>query len=402
MAQFKYLAIADDGTKLRATAEALSAEELRSELLARRLEVVRIHEKKALSKIEITRERVPPADIMHFCRQTAAFVRAGIPIVDAMAVIRESSKNGRFRRVLQEAAEGLQAGLPLSESLRSNADIFPPYFLGILRSAEITGQLDIVLDQLSGYMERDLEARSRVKSALTYPMVVLVMSIVTVVILVAFVLPRFTEFFKSFKAELPLPTRILLNFSRFTQEYWYVLVGCAVAAAMVVWWLRRTVPGRVLKDRSLLRIPVVREVVQYAILERFCRIVGAMMRAGVPLPEGMQAAVDGTTNVVYRRALTRVRERMLEGEGMADPIAETALFPPAAVQMIRVGEETGTLDVQLDSAGQYYARELEYKLTRLTTLFEPAVIVFMGVIVGFVAVALVSAMYGVFNSSDLK
>lgn len=402
MAQFKYLAIADDGTKLRATAEAMSAEALRNELLARRLEVVKIRERKPLAKLEITRERVPPADIMHFCRQAAAFVRAGIPIVTAMTVIREGTKNERFRQVLQEAAEGLQTGLPLSESLRRNADIFPPYFLGILRSAEITGQLDIVLDQLSGYMERDLEARSRVKSALTYPTVVLVMSMVTVVILVAFVLPRFTEFFKSFKAELPLPTRILLTVSRFTQDSWHVFAGLVVVIVALAIWLRRTGPGRSLKDRALLRIPVINEIVQYAILERFCRVIGAMMRAGVPLPQGLQAAVDCTNNVVYRRSLARVRERMLEGEGMADPIAETDLFPPAALQMIRVGEETGTLDAQLDSAGQYYARELEYKLKRLTTLLEPAVIVFMGVIVGFVAVALVSAMYGVFNSSNLK
>jgi type IV pilus assembly protein PilC len=276
--------------------------------------------------------------------------------------------------------------------------IFPNYYIGILRSAEITGQLDVVLDQLSAYLERDLESRSKIKSALTYPAIVLVMSIVTVVILVAFVLPRFTGFFKEFDAKLPLPTQILLDFSDFTQQWWWAIVGLTAAVVIGIYTSLRTERGRLAKDRLFLRMPIIGEVVQYAVIERFCRIISAMMKAGVPLPEAMQAAIEGANNKVFEDALVSAREAMLEGEGLAEPIRETQLFPAAAVQMFRVGEDTGTLDAQLDSAANYYARELDYKLKKLTSLAEPMIIVFMGVVVGFVAVALVSAMYGVFNS----
>jgi type IV pilus assembly protein PilC len=398
MAQFKYVAVTAEGTKLRATTEAMSADALRNELLGRQLEVKKISEKKTFGKIEITKQKVKRAEIMHFSRQIGAFVRAGIPIVDAIETVREGTTNDRFRAILLDVAEQIQTGIPFSEALARHRDVFPSYYIGILRSAEITGQLDVVLDQLSLYLERDLESRQKVKSALTYPAIILVMAIVTVVILVGFVMPRFTAFFKEFDAKLPLPTQMLLDFSDFTQQWWFAIIGVAGALILGGFLFLRTDTGKRTKDRFFLRLPLVGDVVQYAVIERFCRIISAMMKAGVPMPEAMQAAIEGANNKVYEDALIRVREQMLEGEGISGPIIQSQLFPPAATQMLKVGEETGTLDAQLDSAAAFYARELDYKLKRLTSLAEPAIIIFMGVVVGFVAVALVSAMYGVFQN----
>lgn len=398
MAQFKYLAVAADGTKLRATTEAMSADALRNELAARQLEVVKITEKKSFSKIEITKQKVKRQEIMHFSRQISAFVRAGIPLVDAIQTVREGTSNDRFRAILQDVAEQIQTGIPFSEALSRHADVFPSYYIGILRSAEITGQLDVVLDQLSLYLERDLEARQQVKSALTYPAIVFLMSIATVVILVAFVLPRFTSFFKEFDADLPLPTQLMLDFSDFIQSYWWAIIAVfAIVAGSLYAWMR-TDNGKRTRDKILLKVPLVGDILQYSVIERFCRIISAMMKAGVPLPEAMQAAIEGCNNKIYEEGLIEVREAMLEGEGIAEPVTASQLFPAAATQMLRVGEDTGTLDQQLDSAAAYYSRELDYKLKRLTSLAEPAIIVFMGVVVGFVAVALVSAMYGVFQN----
>jgi type IV pilus assembly protein PilC len=397
MAQFKYLAVAADGTKLRATTEAMSAESLRNELMGRQLEVKKISEKRSFNRIEITKQKVKRQEIMHFSRQIGAFVRAGIPIVDAIQTVKEGTENERFRDVLQDIAEQIQTGIPFSEALARHSDVFPNYYIGILRSAEITGQLDVVLDQLSLYLERDLESRQKLKSAMTYPAIVLVMSLVTVVILVGFVLPRFTGFFKEFDAKLPLPTQLLLDFSDFTQTYWWAILGTVAIVGTSLFMFLKTDKGQLTKDRIFLRLPLFGDVVQYAVIERFCRIISAMMKAGVPLPEAMQAAIEGANNKVYEDALVIAREAMLEGEGIAGPITESGLFPPAATQMLRVGEDTGTLDAQLDSAANYYARELDYKLKKVTSLAEPAIIIFMGLVVGFVAVALVSAMYGVFS-----
>ncbi len=398
MAEYKYLAVATDGTKLRATAEAMSADALRNELTRQDLEVVKITEKKSFNKIEITKQRVKRPEIMHFSRQIGAFIRAGIPLVDAIETVREGTKNERFRAILQDVAEQIQGGVPFSEALARHREVFPNYYIGILRSAELTGQLDVVLDQLALYLERDLEARQKVKSAMTYPAIVFLISIVTVVILVAFVLPRFTGFFKEFDAKLPLPTQLMLDFSDFIQAYWWAIGAIVLVVGVALYSALKTEAGQRRRDKILLRLPLVGDIVEYSVVERFCRIISAMMKAGVPLPEAMQAAIEGTNNKVYEDGLAQARESMLEGEGMAEPITATGLFPSAALQMLRVGEETGTLDQQLDASAAYYSRELDYKLKKLTSLAEPAVIVFMGVVVGFVAVALVSAMYGVFQN----
>lgn len=400
MATYKYTAVTPDGRQVKDTIEGVSLASAENELLRLNFDVKSIKERKSLAQLEISPERVPRQEVMHFSRQVAAFVRTGIPIVDAVQVVEEGTANKRFKNILVEVREELEAGVPFSETLAPHASVFPPYYLGILRSAELTGQLDTVLDQLSVYIERDMEARSKIKSALTYPLAILVMSIVTMLVMVTFVLPKFVTFFDDLDAELPLPTRLLLGFSDFMSTWGWLIFLVVLAFGVGFYLTGKSEGGRRFRHRTFLKIPIVGEIVQYSAIERFSRIVAAMMRAGVPLPDAMASAIESTNNQVFEDGLRVARDEMLEGDGVAGPLERTGLFPPAMVQMARVGEETGTLDTQIESAATYYARELEYKLRRLTDLFEPAIILFMGFIVGFVAVALISAMYGVFNSSD--
>src|SRR5690242_7086854 len=399
MPTYKYVAVGLDGSQIKETAEAPSEDVLRNQLLLRNLEVKQLKQRKTFNELELTPQRVPKQEIMHFSRQMAAFVRTGIPITDALEVIEEGSGNKRFKQMMAEMREQIQNGVAFSDALAEHASVFPPYYVGILKSSELTGQLDTSLDQLSTYIERDVEAKSVIKSALVYPLVVAGMSVVTVVILAVYVLPEITKFFKGLHAKLPLPTRMLLGMSDMMSNFWFVWVGLFLALVGALIWLQKSKKGRMIRDRLFLRLPLIKEIVLYSIVERVCRIVAAMVKAGVPLPDTLAAAIQGTNNKVFDGALELARERMLEGEGLAQPITDTELFPKAATQMMKVGEDTGTLDVQLDNAAQYYGRELEYKLKKLTSLFEPAVIIFMGLIVGFVAVALISAMYGVFGQS---
>jgi type IV pilus assembly protein PilC len=221
-------------------------------------------------------------------------------------------------------------------------------------------------------------------------------------VLTIFVLPKFADFFDSLGAELPITTRMLIALAGFSKDFWWVYIVGFAAAGAVVGYLMKADSGRKLRDRLMLKVPVVSDVVLYSVVERLCRILAAMSRAAVPLPDAMAAAIKGANNNVFETGLQTAQERMLEGEGLAAPISDTNLFPRAAVQMIRVGENTGTLDQQLENASDYYSHELDYKLKRLTTLFEPAVIVFMGLIVGFVAIALVQAMYGIYSSPAIS
>jgi len=400
MPTYKYVAVGSDGNQVKETAEAPSEDVLRNQLLLRNLEVSHLKQRKTFNELELTPQRVPKQEVMHFSRQMAAFVRTGIPVTEALEVIEEGSGNKRFKQMLSGMREQIQNGMPFSDAVAEHAKVFPPYYIGILRSAELTGHLDTSLEQLSTYIERDVEAKSTIKSALVYPLVVLGMSIVTVVILAVYVLPKFTKFFKNLGAKLPLPTRMLLGISDATQKYWFVWAALILTFVVVMLWMHKSERGRFLRDRLFLRVPLVREVILFAVTERVCRIVAAMVKAGVPLPDTIAAAIQGTNNKVFEAALQVAQERMLEGEGLAQPVIDSGLFPRAATQMMRVGEDTGTLDTQLENAAQYYGRELEYKLKKLTSLFEPAVIIFMGLIVGFVAVALISAMYGIFNQTS--
>jgi type IV pilus assembly protein PilC len=228
------------------------------------------------------------------------------------------------------------------------------------------------------------------------------MSIVTVIILATFVLPKFKTFFASFHATLPLPTRIMLSVANFVSTWWFLLVAGLILVVGGSIALHRWDKGKAWIDSIILRAPVLGDLVQAVIMERVCRILSSMIHAGVPLPEAMAATSVASNNAVFKQGLDHVREEMMEGQGLSEPIARTGLFPGAARQMFRVGEETGTLDDQLELAASYYNREVDIKVKRFTGLFEPAVIILMGLIVGFVAVALVSAMYGIYHQVHVE
>jgi type IV pilus assembly protein PilC len=346
---------------------------------------------------EIIAPRVKREEVMHLTRQLGAFIQAGLPLLDAVRTLGEESTNSTLRRLMAEVEDGLRRGETLSDCLERHPKVFPEYYRGILRSAELTGQLDVVLRQLARYLERDMEAKRKVKSAMVYPSVIALMSMATVVILAAYVLPRFKLFFASMDARLPLPTRMLLAVTDFLSTWWWLLAG-GLAVALVGGYLAvRTQSGRLFRDRVLLATPVLGGTIRFALVERFCRILASMAGAGVPLPEALRVATESLRNMVFMRALTHVGEALMRGEGLARPLAATRVFPGTATRMMRVGEETGTLDNQLEVTAQYYEGELDYKIKKLTSLFEPIVIVVMGGIVGFVAVALVSAMYGIFG-----
>ncbi|HEY8720106.1 type II secretion system F family protein [Pengzhenrongella sp.] len=401
MPKFAYVALAPDGAQTRGVQDSPTLAAARMALVRQQLRVTKIEAKKGWGQLELTQARIRPADLMHLSRQLSAFLRAGIPILDAIRVLAEENDRSAVRRVLSSLGEDLRSGLTLSEAIDKHPKDFPDWYRGILRSAELTGKLDTVLDQLSAYIERDVEARRKIQNAMLYPAIVFVMAICTIVVLSVFVLPKFEDFFASLDAKLPLPTRMLLGGTRFMGKWWWLIVGVMAVVALVAFGLSRTTPGRYAWHQVLLKIPVVGEAVRYSKIERFTRLLASMVDAGVPLPQAMEVSTSSLNNLVFERALTRVREAMLRGEGLAQPISSTGLFPGIAAQMIRVGEDTGTLDAQLEVAAKFYERELDFKIAKVTTIIEPVVITVMGGMVGFVAVALVSAMYGIFRTANL-
>jgi len=397
MARFRYQGTTEAGNRTRGVTQATSLKTAMAGLVEQGFTVSQLKPKRNVLKFEITKEKLPQGELMHFSRQLSAFVRAGIPLIEAIEVIEEEADDKTLRMVLTGVRESLITGESFSDALRPYETLFPKFYVDMVRAAELTGSLDDVLRELAGYIKRDLEARNKIKSALVYPLVVLFMAIATVIVLSTFVLPRFKVFFEGFHATLPLPTRMLIGLTNFVSNDWLYIIAVLFLLIAIPMALVRTTGGRRMKDKLVLRLPVVGQVVLFAIIERFCRLLATMMQAGVPLPEAMGVLGDATKNVIFKDGVDEVHGAMMRGEGLARPMADTKLFPGAVIQMIKVGENTGTLGEQLEVSSDYYGQELEYKIQRLTSLFEPAVIIFMGLAVGFVAVALVSAMYGIYK-----
>jgi type IV pilus assembly protein PilC len=401
MARFAYAGTTLEGALVKGVKRASTLSDAELTLYEKGLRGLRVTEKRSLLTYEISGPRVKREDVMHLSRQLAAFLHAGLPILDAVRTIGAEAENSSLRRIMVQVEEGLRSGERFSDCLDKHPRVFPLFYRGIVRSAEMTGELDNALQRLALYLERDLEARRKIKAASIYPSIVAGMSVVTVVILAAYVLPKFKDFFASLDAKLPLPTRMLLGLTDFLMAWWPVLVGGLVGVALLGFVAFRFERCRYARDGFLLKVPVLGETIRYALVERFCRVLASMVAAGVNLPEAVRVATDSLRNRVFIRGLDGVTEAMLEGQGIAMPLARTRLFPGTAAQMLRVGEETGSLDHQLELTAEYYEVELDYKIKRLTSLFEPIVIVAMGLIVGFVAVALISAMYGIFHQVNV-
>ena len=302
-----------------------------------------------------------------------------------------------MRAILEELVVEIEGGSTLSESVARHPHVFPTYYPTILSAAERSGDLPGALRTLNLYLERDLRSKRAVRSAMTYPIVLIALTFVAVTVLSTFVLPKFESFFSSLDVKLPLTTRMLLSSTRFVGTFWWA-IGLGIAAfftTLVVMY--RNPKGRYLLDRGLISMPVFGSLVRLVALERFCRVLSTLVKTNVPLPEALDLAGKSTANKVYERTIAEARERVLSGEGLAGPLSESKIFPAAAIQILRVGEESGELESQLTQAASYYADELDHRMKNFTALIEPVTLLLLGGGVGFVAVALVSAMYGIYS-----
>jgi type IV pilus assembly protein PilC len=345
---------------------------------------------------------VKPEEVMNFSRQTAAFLRAGVPILDALAVVGEENASKKMQEVLADVQRRLRSGSSFGDAVARHPKVFPGYFIAVVRASELTGQLDTALFQLSEYLEREVATRKEVKSALTYPIIVMCLAIVAVVILSVYVLPKFKDLYSSLNAHLPLPTRMLISFTTFMANWWWLVVAIVGLILVLAFAIFGGNHGKDRRDRMLLKMPVIGGLVHLMAVERFCRVLATLVHTGVPLPDAVQVAADSTNNSVFKTKLTTAREAMMRGEGLARPIQATGIFPPAARQMIRVGESTGSLDAQLDNAAEFYERELRFRLKRATDMFEPAIILVTGGVVAFIAIAQISAMYSIYHQVKVK
>lgn len=340
-------------------------------------------------------QKVKRIDLIIFSRQMATFIRAGIPIIDGIRVVREQTRSSLFRRTLDEVSALLESGEPLSGALAQHPRVFSELYIDMVLAAEATGELDAILDQLAKYMERSDATSRQMRQAMLYPALVLGLSCIVVFILMTLVLPSFVALFADFDAVLPLPTQILLSLGAFGGQYGVATGGIVVMLLTLLYLVRNTGPVKRLRQRIVLRLPVVGTLVKLGIETRFARTLSILHKAGVPISQSFDIAATGTGNDLYQRRLRPVREALIAGDGISAPLSRSRLFGPLLVQMVKVGEETGTLDRYLDEAATFLDEELSYRTQQMVTIIEPLMILGVAGVVGFVALSVITPMYSI-------
>jgi type IV pilus assembly protein PilC len=337
--------------------------------------------------------KVKPQVIILFCRQLSSFVRVGVPVTAAIETFAEQATNNRLRAAYTAVVADLQKGMRLSDAFAARPLVFPTILCDMVRSAEITGNLDNVLKQAAKHIEREEGARKKIKAAMMYPAIIMSFALVISVGILVFILPKFKDLYAGLGVKTPGLLNAMLDFSAYVNAHGLFIAAGVLAAVVFLGVGLRTPRGRYLLHATLLKLPIIASLIRTSMTERFCRTLGDMLGAGVPISQTYAVVIAGVRNRVYRQALEGVGPAMAAGQGMYRPLKQAGVFAPAVIQMFRVGEETGHLDTNLTEAADMYEEELDYRIKRLTAFLEPAMIVFVGLIVGFIAVTLVTSIY---------
>jgi type IV pilus assembly protein PilC len=332
-----------------------------------------------------------------FSRQFATMVNSGLPILRALAILSEQTESKALARVVTEVRLDVERGSSLSQALGKHPKVFQNLYIAMIRAGETGGVLDSVLLRLADNMEREVELRQRVKSAMTYPIVVLAMVSLILVAMLLFIVPQFEGIYAQLNGKLPMPTRILLFVSEVFRKYWWMWALVTVGLVFAFKKYKQTPGGRARLDAIKLKVPVFGGLFHKTALSRFSSTLSILLKSGVPILQSLDIVSETVDNQVISRAVVDVQGSVKEGESIARPLAKHAVFPPMVVQMLAVGEETGAVDTMLEKVAQFYDNEVTATVDALTSLIEPLMIALIGGAVGLAVIALYLPMFNVIN-----
>jgi len=340
---------------------------------------------------------IKPKEVVMFSKQLALLLESGTDVVAALELLQGQISNRALQTMVKEVIIAVRGGAKLSQAMARYPKAFSRLYCRTVAIGEETGNLEQVLRQMADYIEKEALAAKKVKSAMIYPIIVVLLVIMVIAIMVFFVMPNFMGLYGALGAQLPLATRALLAVTGFLLSYWWAILLAVLGVAAGLYAYIKTPVGRYWWDSFKLKMPLLGPVTLFSELSRYANTVATLFRAGVPLPEIMTLSIDNAQNKVIVNALTTVRDEMLRGQGLSRPMSRNPIFPALIVQMAAVGEGTGNLDATMDTVAQSYEMEANDRTDALIAAITPATTIIMGAIVGFIALALVSAMYGVFG-----
>lgn len=398
MPTFAYVARDQSGAVRRGTSDAES-----EAILRRRLQ----DQGFTVSRVKQTREktastgfgRVKLNDLAIFCRQFSTMYDAGVPMVRCLTVLQEQTVNPKLKRVIADISAEVQGGQTLSRALSKYPGIFNSLFVGLVRAGEVGGVLEESMQRLSTFLEDEQNLRRKVKGAMTYPIIIGCVALVIVTVLVTFILPRFMVLFKDLGVkEFPLPTQIMMNVSHLMTSKWYFAIAFIVGFVLAFRAFVRTRVGRRIYDRIKLKAPVFGPLNHKVALARFSRTLGTLLASGVPILQALETCAGAVANEIIGDAILEARARIREGDLIAAPLQRSKMFPPMVVQMITIGQESGSLEQMLTKVAEFYEAEVDAALESLTAAIEPVMIVFMGGAVGFIVISMFLPLVQVVNT----
>jgi type IV pilus assembly protein PilC len=341
---------------------------------------------------------VKARDLIVFSRQLATLIESGITILAGLQMLAEESTSKALKTALEKVSEDVQEGETLSDALKKRPHIFPPIYGRMIEIGERMGNMEGVLRQVATYMEKREALVRKLRGAMAYPAFIISLAIGVVFLMITFTLPGIMGLFGEFEIELPITTRILIAITDFTSAHRNQMVVGAVLVILVLALYLKTPIGRRQKDMLLLKLPVISSINIQSSMSQLCHTMSILLRAGLPMAEIMNLIVETMGNVILKEAVQRVRTEMLQGQGLSQPMRQEKVFPKLLAQMVRVGEETGTLDTNLETLAIFYEEEADRKINALTSMMEPALMLFVGGMVGFLAVSVIMPMYTMIGS----
>jgi len=332
---------------------------------------------------------VSDKDLVIFARQFATMIDAGLPLVQCLDILGSQMDNPHFRKIVKSIQSDVEGGSTFADALKKQPKVFDALFTNLVAAGEVGGILDVILQRIAQYLEKSMKLKGQVKSAMVYPAVIMCVAFIVVTVLLVWVIPIFENMFKSFGgAELPAPTRIVIALSEFAQQWWYIMVAAIVGCIFGWKQIRKNSKGRAYTDNIFINLPVMGPLIRKVAVARFTRTLGTMISSGVPILDALDITAKTVGNMTVEKAINSSRQSISEGKSIAEPIAKSKVFPPMVCQMINVGEQTGALDTMLNKVADFYDEEVDVAVKGLTSLMEPAMMVFLGVIIGGIVIAM--------------
>lgn len=396
MNQYKYSARSNDGAVIKGKMKANSESDVVESLQAKRLIVVDVKEDVGLNMErlnEINIGGVPMSDKVVFMRQLSTMISAGLPLSQALEILEQQASNPKFKKVLAEVTSDVKGGTSLATAFRKSQDVFDDITVSLIEAGEESGHLEEILQRLATELENQKKLKDKVKSAFTYPAVIVVVVIAVIAIMLLVLVPAMEDIYSEFDAELPWVTQALVSMSNAVINYWWLMLITIATVGIVMKYYFDTPKGRKFKDKTVLKLPVFGNLTKKIQITQFTRVLALLLKSGLSIVEALQLTSNSLSNTLFKEAVLEAKKEVEKGTPMATPIARSQIFPLIVSQMIAVGEESGQIDMVLEKMAEYYNSEVEVITGNLTTLLEPFILIIMGVVIGFIALGVYMPMF---------